>query len=349
MKWIRKDLRNFKPYRANTEQFDIRLDANESPFNLTGKVKEDLLYWINNCENLNIYPDSDSNGLKDELSLFWNVSNDNIICGVGSDQLIDYITKVFIEPDDTVITLKPTFSMYSLSAVLNHGKVKEIPLKDGFSYDIYDIIKAANVNNAKLLFLCTPNNPTGNSFTERELLQILESVDCPVVIDEAYAEFAGQTMIPHIHTHENLIVLRTFSKAYGLAGARVGYALACEAMINAIGIVKSPYNLCTLSQLLAISALRDSNEYKKRISDLIENRNELYEKLKDLKGLNVYPSDGNFLFIESNINISEALKNDGIIVRNFEDGEKRSVRISIGTKEQNIKVYEIIKKMLSAD
>lgn len=341
---IRKDLKDFKPYSAPVVPYKVKLDANESPFNLSETVRAKMVDWFSQNEDLNIYPDSDCVELRDELSKFWGVTSENIVCGVGSDQLIDYIAKAFLEPGDVAVVEKPTFSMYGLTAKLNHGTVLEFDLNDRFSLDICGIIEKVNNSGAKILFLCSPNNPTGNSLSLAEIEKIVSNVSCVVVVDEAYADFSGQTMIPFIEQYKNMVVLRTFSKAYGIAGARVGYAAACEEMIECISIVKPPYNLNTVSQRLAIEVLKDSNEYKKRIALLNENKNELFSLLSEIEHIKVYPSDANFLFIETEKNISEELEKHGILVRAFSKGQRETIRLTCGTKEQNDKVYEIIKK-----
>ncbi len=345
MKWIRKDLENFRPYHADVPEHKIKLDANESPFALPEAIRSEFIKWFENEEDLNIYPDSDCNALREAIAQFWSVDKENILCGVGSDQIIDYITKVFLEPGDVVVAPKPSFSMYALTSVLNHGKIIEIELKNSAIYNIYDIIESVNKHKAKLLFLCTPNNPTGNSLTENEIIQIVSSLDCPVLVDEAYADFSGQTMIPYINKYKNMIVLRTFSKAYGLAGARVGYAVASSEMIEAIGIVKAPYNLSTISQTLAILALKHSDEYKKRIETLNRNKDSLYKELKTIPGVEVFPSDANFLFIKTDRNISKAFSDNGILIRTFKRGENEVIRLSVGTKEQNQAVFGLLKNI----
>ncbi len=350
--WLRKDLRKFEPYHTPKMPYKYKLDANESPLGLSPKVKETIINWIQNEENLNIYPDTDNTELRNTLAVFWNVSPENITCGVGSDQLIDYITKAFLEYEEKILVLSPTFSMYGLSAIINKGNIEQLHLNDDFNITADEVIKKVNESNPKILFLCTPNNPTGNSISFSEITKILENVNIPVVVDEAYAEFSNSTFIDKIGNYKNLIVLRTFSKAYALAGARVGYAIANRDMIDAINIVKPPFNLPTLSQLLAIAVINDNKTYKDRIEYIISQREKVEAELNNISWIKVYKSEANFIYIESEKEINNSLMNNGILVRNFSLTEndriktpniKEKLRLTIGADEENIALLKCIK------
>ena len=340
-KWIREDLRNFKPYTVEDVGYAVKLDANESPFYLPGPVKQALIRWLERDENLNLYPDTSSTQLREKIAAFWNVSAENVTCGVGSDQIIDCITKAFLETSDSILTIEPTFSMYAQSALINKGKV--ISLKSD-----EDIIKEAQdpQNNVKLLFLCTPNNPTGHNMTPHTITKILKELDIPVVVDEAYAEFSETSIINYINEYPNLIVLRTFSKAFGLAGARVGYALAHKDLIKAIDIVRPPYNLSALSQQMAVLALENNLVYKERVQMLKKERERVFDALKDNQNLTVYRSDANFLYIESLQDIGALLKEHGIAVRKFPHGDDGlfRIRVTIGLPAQNDAVVTALLK-----
>ncbi|WP_058485096.1 histidinol-phosphate transaminase [Defluviitalea phaphyphila] len=346
--YIRKELRDFKPYHADFIQQKIKLDANESPFTLSENVKKKLIEWIENEENINRYPDTDSTELRKTLASFWNVSIDNVICGVGSDQLIDCMMKVFIEPGDKVVMPTPSFSMYSSTVVLNHGVPIQVELNSDYSYPIENIIKSCKENNAKILILCTPNNPTGNVLFEEEIKKIAENVKCPILIDEAYGEFTSSTMIPFIKEYPNIVVFRTFSKAYGLAGLRVGYGVGNKEIIDAIYLTKPPYNLNTISQKIATWVLQDYKIYKDRISYLKKEREYLLEELKSLPNIKVFNSEANFILIETNkLNLVKKLEEKEIFVRSFPKNSKTIlIRITVGTKEQNKILINAIKEIL---
>jgi len=361
-KWVREDLKGYEPYNATVKPAAITLDANESPWNLPDEVRQDMLDWFMHEENLNRYPDTDCVELREAIAAFWggDLTKENIVCGVGSDQLIDYITKAILSPGDVVVTTTPSFSMYGLTAKLNHGRVAAFPLDAAKDFrldlDADAFIQFAKENNAKLVFLCTPNNPTGQTIQQQTLMKIAEALDCPIVVDEAYGEFTHYgmqpiphetenvlydrpTMIPCVNTHPNVIVLRTFSKAYGLAGARIGYSVSHVELAEAINIVRAPYNVPTVSQKLALSALRHKDVYELRICRL----RSMEQELAALDGIKVYESEANFVYFETEMNVTNELEAAGIRVRVFQRGEKEIIRLSFGTKEQNEAVLAVIR------
>ena len=367
-KWVREDLRGYEPYNATAKPAKIVLDANESPWNLPGEVRQDMLDWFANEENLNRYPETDCVELREAIAAIWgwDLSKENIVCGVGSDQLIDYITKAILSPGDTVVTTTPSFSMYGLTARLNHGRVAAFPLDAGKGFrlelDTDAFIQFAKENNAKLVFLCTPNNPTGQTIQQQTLAKIAGALDCPIVVDEAYGEFVFDgmqpipgndeevmfdkpSMIPWVNELENVIVLRTFSKAYGLAGARIGYSISHPDLAEAINIVRAPYNVPTLSQRLAISVLRHLDVYKQRIHEMTGGFGgySMQTALSELDGIHVYESEANFVYFETEMNVSNALEAAGIRTRVFQRGEAEKIRLSFGTKEQNETALAVIR------
>ena len=360
-KWVRKDLREYIPYNATAKPAKIILDANESPWNLPEEVRQDMLDWFTYEEDLNRYPDTDCIELREAIATMWNcdLTKENIVCGVGSDQLIDYITKAILSPGDAVVTTTPSFSMYGLTAKLNHGHVAAFPLEAGtefrLDHDADAFIAFAKENNAKLAFLCTPNNPTGQTIQKPTLMKIVKALDCPVVVDEAYGEFTHHgmqsipnkienviydrpTMIPWVNEYPNVIVLRTFSKAYGLAGARIGYSVSHVELAKALNIVRAPYNVPTVSQKLALSVLRHRVVYERRLSYI----RSMEQELAAIDGIRVYESEANFVYFETEMNVSDALEAAGIRVRVFQRGEKEKIRLSYGTEEQKQAVLAVI-------
>ncbi|NLK20504.1 MAG: histidinol-phosphate transaminase [Epulopiscium sp.] len=346
--YIRKELRDFKPYHTPFIPQKIKLDANESPFGLSGNVKEKLINWVKERENLNFYPDTDSTELRRTIASYWNLNMENIILGVGSDQLIDCMMKVFLDPKDKVVMPTPSFSMYSQTTILNHGIPIEVELNEDYTYSWENIIKACRRNNPKLLILCSPNNPTGNILSKVHIEEIAKNVDCPILVDEAYGEFADETGIELINEYPNIVIFRTFSKAYGLAGLRVGYGIGSKEMIDAIYLTKPPYNLSTLSQKIATWVLEDAKSYKKRISYLKNERDDLLEELKKIPDIKVSPSDANFILIETrDLNLDKKLEKRGIFVRSFKGNQNSLLlRITVGYKEQNKMLIDALKSVL---
>jgi histidinol-phosphate aminotransferase len=342
---MRRDLMGMEPYRAAVSDADSKLDTNESPFGLPEALKDKLIAWLENGENLNRYPDGGNTRLREAIAgmwKIWGVSPDMVTCGLGSDQLIDGICRVFLEPGDTVVTQSPTFSMYSLSAALNRGVTRAVPI-EGDCSDAGNLVRAARESGAKIVFICSPNNPTGSAMPQKEIRFVLDSIDCVTVLDEAYADFNGSTVIPLIGEYPNLIVLRTFSKAFGLAGARVGYAIASEEIIGIMNLAKPPYNIPTISQLLAVWAAEESGSYKPRVDYIKEQRDYLFQELSKMPGIDAWRSEANFIYIKSTHDIGRILSENGVSVKNFpHDGEAYRVRISAGTRGDNEKVVETL-------
>lgn len=345
-KWVREDLKSFKPYRVQQEANAVRLDANESFFSMPQRVKDRLILWLQEEENLNRYPDTDNTQLRQAIANFHKVDPENVTCGVGSDQLIDSIIKVFISPKETVLSLSPTFSMYEMSTRLNHGCFHALALDEAFLFSGKKLVEESEQRDAKVIIICTPNNPTGNTLDIQEILYVLENVDIPVVVDEAYAEFSDVSMVSYIPQYENLIILRTFSKAYGLAGARVGYALAQRDLIDSIDIVKPPFNLPTLSQLVATEAIKEHELYRERTVQSNKNLDDMAGKLQSFDCIQTYFSRTNFIYAQSDRDLYRLLREQGILVRNLGLRDHRyTIRISVGTEKEISQLIRALEKI----
>jgi len=347
--YIRRDLKDFKPYHAPLKSYSIKVDANENPFSHHPSVIEKTKKWLEDKDHITRYPDTDSTALREQLAHIYQVSPMQIICGVGSDQLIEYTTKCFIEPGESILVPDPSFSMYGISNTLNHGITISYPLGDTFEYDENLIIEMYKEHKPKLIFICTPNNPTGSTISNKQVLRILESVSCPVILDEAYDEFVEESMVTYIDQYPNLLILKTFSKAFGCAGLRVGYGVGSVEMIDALNICKSPYNLPSISQAIAGFVLEEIDYYMTNVSNLIKNRESLYKALTELEWLEkVYPSKGNFILIKTDSsdtgNIETNLEAQGILVRAYGKVGRLAncLRISVGTKEENKLLIEAL-------
>ncbi|HHX61940.1 MAG TPA: histidinol-phosphate transaminase [Epulopiscium sp.] len=345
--YIREDLMGFTPYKADHVTGVIKLDANENPYKMDEGVRENIINWLSEKENFSVYPDSNCDSLRNSIAKYYGVGEKQVVCGVGSDQLIDCMMRGILMPWDAVVYPDPSFSMYQSVITLNHGKGIPVSLKDDFSYDIEEMIKACHDNDARLLILCTPNNPTGNSLSLNQIRQIAKQVTCPIMVDEAYGEFNDESAISLINEFENIVVLRTFSKAYGLAGLRIGYGIGSEKALYPIEIAKPPYNVNTFTQMVAQTVIENPNPYKIHIEDMKRAREEIKQALEAM-GLKVYPSDANFLLVECDkIELDEYLKTKNIHIRGMNIRGKKMYRISVGTKEQNEFVLENIKEAVN--
>lgn len=326
-KLIRKNIRNLKPYSSARDEFSgtdgIFLDANESPFG-----------------DLNRYPDPYQQELKSVLGAQKGIDPKKIFVGNGSDEVIDLLFRIFCEPrKDTMLTFTPTYGMYQVSATINDVNVITVPMTSSFRLDIEKTCSLYADENIKLTFVCTPNNPTGNAVPHQDIIQMLESAQGIVVVDEAYIDFSEtDTMINLIDSYPNLVVMQTMSKARGLAAARVGFAFASEAIVEVMNKVKPPYNVSKLNQKAAIEALNDTVQYKSSRALILSERAALCEQLLQLKSVKkVYPSDANFLLVEFNdaSEIYQKLINKKIVVRNRNTVVNNCIRITVGTRAEN--------------
>lgn len=344
--YMRKDLADFRPYHSPLKPYQVKIDANENPYAHSDQVIAKIQEWVQNKDNLTRYPDTDINALREKLSEIHKVDKDEVICTVGSDQLIELIIKVFVEPGEVALVPNPSFSMYTLSTVLNHGKAVPYELDDDFNYDYEALISAYKLCQPKLVFICTPNNPTGNKATIEDMIQVLDTVKCPVIVDEAYEEFIGESMMQYIDQYPQLIVLRTFSKAYGIAGLRIGYGVANKEMIDMIGVAKPPYNVSSFSQAVAGFILDDLDYYKEQVKTISSNRDQLMKDLESKEVIErVYPSSANFILVKvKDDQLTEYLANQQMLVRGYNNVGRLAhhIRITVGTEEENRQLLSLL-------
>lgn len=330
---VRKNILLLKPYTSARHEFSgnasIFLDANENAF---GSPIDD---------ELNRYPDPLQWQLKFQLARIKGVPAENIAIGNGSDELIDLLFRICCNPSiDNVIVCPPTYGMYTVNAAINDVVVQQVPLTDTFQLDIDGILKAIN-ENTKLIFICSPNNPTGNSINKLEVENLLQNFNGIIVVDEAYINYSKQTsFIQQLTQYPNLVVLQTLSKAWGLAALRIGLCYASMQIIDIINKVKPPYNINSASQQIALKALNQLDLVNEWIRITISEREQLTAALIQLSFVEkVFPSDSNFILVRvSNANhLYEYLTANGIVVRNRskEIGCENCLRITIGTPKEN--------------
>jgi histidinol-phosphate aminotransferase len=328
---MRKLIETLKPYEPK-QKSGILLNANENYEMFVDRI---------DINNLNRYPDSNSSDLRSALSNYLSVSKEQIIVGNGSSEMIEIILKTMIEPGDKVLSYEPTFVMYKWYTELYNGIYNSVPLKDNV-FDVNEFIRRINDEKPKVVFLCNPNNPTGMLIPKDMIEAIIKNTEALIVVDEAYIEFSGGSMINRIEEYDNLIVLRTFSKAFGLAAARVGYMVGGINIINNLFKTKSPYNLNQLSQKLALQALENKTLMVRKVNDINLERERLYKSLVNFN-LCTYKSFANFIYFEGPSSLGEALENKGIIIRSFGDGK---YRVTVGTKEENNTFLEALIDLL---
>jgi histidinol-phosphate aminotransferase len=312
----------------------IKLDGNENPYGCSDRVREALESY----PFYHVYPDSEQRQLRQALQDYTGVSSDLIVAGSGSDEIIDLIMRLFVGPGDVVVNCVPTFGMYSFSTQSWGGTLKNVPRDDHFQLDLAATTEAAG-NGAKVLFVASPNNPTGNT-TPLEHIEQLLNMPVMVVVDEAYFEFSRKTVVPLVAEHDNLIVLRTFSKWAGLAGLRIGYAIFPQWIINSLMTIKPPYNVNAAAQIAAMESLKDRARLEETISAIIQERESLFGRLQAIPGLSPWPSEANFILCsvagDNARQIYLALRRKGILIRYFATPLLSNyIRISIGKPEQN--------------
>ncbi len=337
---IRKNLKNFKAYSSARAEYTgkegIFLDANE---NSLGSVTKDTF---------NRYPDPYQRILKEKISTIKNVDVERIFLGNGSDEPIDLLYRAFCEPGkDSVIIMPPSYGMYVVCADLNDVKIIAVPLTAEFQIDLKSLKKHHSL--AKLIFICSPNNPSANLMNMDDVIEILNDFQGLVVIDEAYQDFSRQKgWLENLQTYDNLVVLQTFSKAWGLAGLRLGMAFAHPEIIRVLNRIKYPYNINELTQRTVIAALDNISAKDAMVNEILNQRAGLIEKLSSLTMvLKIFPSDANFLLVKFNDpqQIYNALRARKIIVRDRSslahcDG---CLRITVGKKEENDLLFKTLK------
>jgi histidinol-phosphate aminotransferase len=339
----RENIKNLQPYSTARDEYkgqaSVYLDANENG------------YGSPLTQNYNRYPDPLQLDVKDAISKIKGVPIENTFLGNGSDEAIDLLFRAFCEPGkDNVIVLPPTYGMYQVSAQINNVEIRKVNLLPNFQLDLEGIAEAID-EHTKLIFICSPNNPTGNSIIRTDIETIIANFQGLVVIDEAYINYAKQkTFISELTEYANLVILQTFSKAWGLAGLRLGMAFAPRPVIDILNKVKPPYNINQATQDLALEALKNVGQVNDWIKQTVQERTLLSEALLELPMVQtVYPSDANFILVkvEDASKTYNALVDQGIIIR---DRSKVALcegclRITIGTPEENLTLLQSLKTL----
>ncbi|MGM9970979.1 MAG: histidinol-phosphate transaminase [Anaeroplasmataceae bacterium] len=342
MKYLRKDLNGMVPYSTPYLTSGVILNANESPFNLPREII-DLFYEELKRVNFNRYPDMNGYELKNALAKVYGLEVSNIAIGDGSDELLQCLFNAICEENTKVVVMNPSFSMYSEYAHIYRASVIKVDCNDDFSFNLESMISCIKKNNPKLVILCSPNNPTGILLTKEEVLAIINSTDGLVLLDEAYVEFAGEGLIDLTKKYDNLMVIRTFSKLYAGASIRLGYAISKKENIDLIDTVRSPYNVNTLTQILAKTIIEHKDLYNDIIEYFKSAREKMYNELNEL-GIKVYPSHANFLWMELNNKIVTECDKLNIYIRKMKFNGKDYNRVTIGTKEENELFMKVVRE-----
>lgn len=326
------------------EEDIIKLDDNENPYGCSPRVPQAL----GNCNYLYTYPDAGQTELRKQLQGYIGVDASCIVADNGSDQLIDNVLRLFLEPGDEVINAIPTFDIFRFRALIYGGKMVNVPRDEAFAVDV-SAVKAAISKSTKMIVLATPNNPTGTITPQPDILELADT-GIPLLVDEAYVEFSGETVTKFTSQYKNLMVLRTFSKWAGLAGLRIGYGVFPPKIAEQLMKLKLPYNVSVAARVAVRETLKDIDNLMAKVKAIVAERERLFGELNKLEWLKPFPSQANFIFCHvlkgKASDIQKALQNRGILIRYFDlPLLGNSLRISVGKPEHTNAVLKALKEI----
>ncbi|RME67949.1 MAG: histidinol-phosphate transaminase [Nitrospirae bacterium] len=335
---IRRPVRKLKPYEPKLYDVPVKLDANELPYGFEDLLKEALNVSTNR------YPDPYGRALKEAVSKLWKVPRTNILLGNGSDELIYYIVGAFGGP---VMYPVPTFSMYGIIATGLGEKTIALKLDKDFDIPIKRFLSAIQKHRPKVIFLSIPNNPTGNVFSSDRVEAILKTTNGVVVIDEAYQAFSSTDYLPFLKKYPNLLIMRTLSKV-GFAGLRVGFLIGSKEMIEVVNRLRLPFNVNALSQAIARAALENFSLIKERIETVKRQRQALYSAMKEIKGIEPFPSEANFILFRTKApkKVFKGLLKRGVLIRDLTEEVPNCLRVTVGSPEENSIFIQALKESL---
>ncbi|MFI2743412.1 histidinol-phosphate transaminase [Zhouia sp. PK063] len=338
-KLVRPNVAKLKPYSSARDEYKstggkmVFLDANENPFD----------------NGVNRYPDPQQRDLKSALASLKKVKPEQLLLGNGSDEVLDLLYRAFCEPkEDNIITLPPTYGMYKVLAETNNIENREVLLTNNFEPNVKQIL-ATTDENSKLLFICSPNNPTGNAFDPQFIKALLENFNGLVVIDEAYIDFSSyESWASFLDIYPNLIIIQTLSKAYGMAGIRLGICVASEAIIAILNKIKPPYNVNELTQQKALQRVLAEDEVSQEITSILEEREKLMDTLRAINYIEkIYPTDANFVLVkvdDANLRYQQLIE-QGVVIRNRTTQPlcENTLRLTVGTSNENAQLIKALK------
>ena len=338
----KQSVKDLQPYVVNPVVCSVKLDANEGNKDLF----KDLIKDIGDDFYLNLYPDDNYTQLKEAIVNYIGCKIENISVGNGSSELLDLCVKTFVDTNELILSLDPTFSMYSIYAKIVNSRYIGAGEGNDFIINVDDVIKSIKENNPKLTIICNPNNPTGTIIKRDDVLRIVKSTDNVVIVDEAYMEFSNESVVDEIENYDNLIVVKTMSKAFSMAGIRTGYLIANEELVKTIEKVRPPYNLNSISALLATKALKQKDKMLSYVENLKVEREKIYEKLIDM-GVKAYKSGANFVFFSSKVdNLAEKLIDNDVLIRKFGGKLDNYYRVTVGSPKENEAFLNAMKKIV---
>lgn len=338
----KQSVKELQPYVVNPTVCSVKLDANEGDKNLF----KDLVKELGDNFYLNVYPDDNYTDLKKAIADYIGCKTKNISVGNGSSELLDLCVKTFVDTNELILSLDPTFSMYSIYAKIVNSRYIGAGEGNDFIVDVDDVIKSIKENNPKLTIVCNPNNPTGTVIKREKVLEIVKSTDEIVIVDEAYMEFCEESIVGEIENYKNLIVVKTLSKAFSMAGIRTGYLLANEELVKTVEKVRPPYNLNSISAFLATKALQQKDKMLVYVNQVKKEREKVYKSLLDM-GIKAFPSGANFVFFYcDDKDLEDKLVKEDVLIRKFGGKLDNHYRVTIGTNKENNAFIEAMKKLV---
>ncbi len=339
-KLVKPEIRVLKPYEAKEISCSVKLDANESSYGF-----ENLIKSVSDIET-NRYPDPEAKELRKVVARQWAVSPDNVLHGNGSDELIHYLIMTFGGP---VMYPVPTFSMYGIISRASGERTIEVSLNREFDIDLDKTFRIIKKDKPRLIFLSSPNNPTGNCFSSEAMLRIIAGSGAIVVVDEAYHPFSSRRgFLPFLNDYENLLIMRTLSKI-GLAALRVGFLIGKAEIIKEINKVRLPFNVNSYSQAIALRILKERRVIDKAIKRIVTERKRLYSAMSQMRGIKPFPTEANFILfkVDEPERVYKALLKRGVLIRNMNNQLKGCLRVTVGNEKENSLFLQALEKVLS--
>lgn len=338
----KQSVKELQPYVVNPIVCSVKLDANEGSKDLF----KDLVKQLGEEFYLNVYPDDSYIDLKKAICNYVGCKTSNICVGNGSSELLDLCIKTFVDREELILSLDPSFAMYCIYAKIFDTKYIGATSDDDFVINTDKVIDLIKEKDPKVTIICNPNNPTGSMIKKDDVIRIIKSTDNIVIVDEAYMEFGDESVVEEIENYKNLIVVKTLSKAFSMAGIRTGYLIACEELVNTVEKVRPPYNLNSISAFLATKALEKKDKMLAYVKGIKKEREKVYKSLLDMN-IKVFPSGANFLFFHSNIkNLEDKLIREDVLIRKFGGKLDNHYRVTIGSVDENNEFIKAMKKFV---
>lgn len=346
---IQPAVRAISPYTLREYEYEVKINQNENPYDVPADIKQEILDYALD-RSWSRYPPFVPTSLHELLAEYVGWTSDGIITGNGSNEIIQAVMAVLLPEGGRLVLPTPTFTVYKLIATIMGGVVDHVPLTPDYRFDCDAVESAAQ--GADMVIICSPNNPTGALYPSERLERLLESTDAAVIVDEAYFEFSRETVIPLIERYDNLIVFRTFSKAFSLAGLRFGYGVMAPALAAEVKKAALPYNLNFITTAAAEKLLENRDRLAVYIDELIESREKLFNALQAIDGVTVYPSRANFLIFETPYppkDIFDGLLDDGLLVRDVSSYPMldSALRVSVSTPEDNVRFIGALTRVMT--